>query len=412
MTSRFLIAISLVVSAGAANTGCIPSVESGLSDSFVNHDVPIVIIDPDEIVVPPATFASLEFEIPFGVFDADSDWVILWDECPYPDLEGAEPILRIGYSVGGTFNPIDPADLTLDGEPITVPTCSEVRNFDESIRIAAATTTSGAPHLLTWNSLPYIPTSAEVTFRIAVDDGSFASEPGDAEFRVANLPAFSIDPLGIRPGEELEVTLSGVLTSWDGTTVVDSSGEIAVTNFVALSSSSATATFEHSSDDAQEPRTVTLVTPGAGIGGADEVASGTIWTCPGVGQPVVEYETAQIEGIDQYICDQGDFVVNGGLTIGDTDTFLFVANSSGNGSFVMNWTSPGDGAVDDYDAYLFSPLTGLNTCDDDLLGCDCATIAKPETCAISGMVAGQEYILVITYYAGGAWDYTATITAP
>ena len=410
MTSRKIAYFPLVVMAGAIGAACIPSVSDELRDSFVNNDPPIVQVLPEDIVPENAQFVSLEFDIPFTVYDPDSDWVILWDECPYPDLEGAVPIFRVGYSAGGSFNAIDPADLLLNGEPITVPTCSQVKNFDEDLRIAAST--SGEQHVFTWNSIPYVPTSSDITFRIAVDDGAFASEPGDAEFTVANLPAFSIEPFGIRPNEDIEVTLSGILTNWDGTTVASSSGEITVTDLVVLSSSSATATFEHSSETDQEPRTVVLTTPGAGIGGGDEEAEGTIWTCPAVGAPVVEYETSQLGDIDQYVCDQGSFLVNGDLTIGDGDSFLFVAGTSGNGSFTLAWTAPGDGATDDYDAYLFDPEVGLSTCDDDLLGCGCATIAKPESCDITGLVAGREYILFISYYGGAATDYVATVVGP
>lgn len=414
MTSRIFQSVSLVVISLVVASACVPGAP-GLDDSFVGEVAPVV------ISAAPATLASHTFEMTFTVYDPDDDAVTLWDRCPYPDLEGAAPILRMGYSINGgtTFKPIAPADITVNGETLVVPTCGEVEGFGADIRIAA--TTSGQAHTFTWNSDDYIPTSSNVVFRVAVNDGTFTSDPGDTEsFRVANLPTFEFEEPGMRPGETLVgIEIVGTLTTWssNGTIVGAPMNGITLSNLAVTSSSAGTVTVTHSADTVQRPRIVTVVTPGAGIGGADEVSEGTMWTCAGMGEDIEEYETVSIGNLDQFACDQNDFTVtgtlfdggSGGFLSGDYDPIRFVASSSGTLAFSLDWVSSNPGDVDDYDIFLFDS-DGANELTDQ----GCYTVSKPEVCTTADpVVAGTEYVLIIHAY-GGADNipYTAVVTTP
>lgn len=395
----------LAVVAGSFASGCFEG-PNGIPGNHRNNDAPIVVTD-----APAGDLSSLEFDITFTAFDPDSDAVILWDKCPYEDLEGATPILNIGYSTdnGGNFSPIDVADLQLDGAPLVVPTCKQVARFDESIQIAVST--SGEQHVITWNSLPYVPTAADVVFRVAVTDGSFTSLPGDTNaFVVANLPAFSIEPFGARPNQTVAAQLSGLLTTWGPTTVVGSADNISFANFVASSTTSATADLTMGADTDQVLRTVELVTPGAGLPSGDERAEAEMWTCNVLGQPVVEFETANIGDVAQYVCDQGiNWGVTGSVTVGDGDLFAFVANSAGDAAVSLDWASADPGDVTDYDLFVIDPTIGLSACEDSFTSCDCASVAKPEECTLTGLTAGGEYWLYISHYAGDETPYTVTL---
>jgi hypothetical protein len=389
----------LVVSIAAGSTGCFEG-PHGIPGNHRNNDAPIVVTDT------PTGLANLDVTLTFTAYDPDSDSAILWDQCPYEDLDGATPILRIGYSTDGTnFNPIDPADLTLDGAPLVVPTCKQVKRFDESIQIAVST--SGELHTIVWSSISYIPTAADVTFRVAVNDGSFTSLPGDTEeFAVANLPAFSIEPFGARPGQTIVASFAGLLTSWDGTTVVTSGGNLSVANFTATSTTAATADLTMGPNTDQVLRTLEIITPGAGIPSGDESALGDMWTCNVLGQPVVEFETENIGDVAQYVCDQGDFGIDGDLTVGDTDVFALVAASNGDYAVSFDWTGGTD-----YDLYVVNEAGELVGAPGPF-GCgDCCSEAKPEVCT-APLEVGVNYFLVVSHYAGPEGTYTVTADAP
>jgi hypothetical protein len=395
----------LVVSLAAGATGCFDG-PNGIPGNHRSNDAPIVIPDT------PATLSSGDFDITWTAYDPDSNFVMIWDECPFEALEGATPILRVGFSTDGTnFSPIDPAHLELDGAPLVVPSCKQVKKFDDSVRIAVST--SGEQHTFTWSSLTYIPTAAQVTFRVAVNDGSFTSEPGDTDpFPLANQPGFSIEPFGARPGQTVSAEFSGLLTTWGGTTLVTTGGNLSVANFTATSTTAATADLTMGPDTDQVIRTLELVTPGAGLPSGDESALGTMWTCNVLGQPVVEFETENIGDVSQYICDQGtNWGITGDLTEGDGDFFSFVANSAGDAAVSLDWNSSDGGDVTDYDLFVIDPDVGLSVCEDSFTGCDCASVAKPELCTLSGLTPGGEYLVYISHYAGGETDYTLTIGA-
>lgn len=437
--------------------GCFQGPSDKIPGDHSNDDVPVVTlfcdedddaddVRPCEALPNPGPLASGEFTLTFGVFDADSEFVSIWEECPYPDQEGAAPILKIGWSPNGgnSFQPIVPAHLKINGEVLEVPTCAEVAGFDEPL-LGAATTSTGMLHTLTWNTLaldplnpllvdndgnpttppvqaldtagnpvylPYILASTDVTLRISVDDNSFTSDPGDsAEFTVANVPSFTPDRNGARPGDTLlGVVLDGVLTLWDGTTVLGSADNLVVSNLVVSSNNRATVDITMGPDTDQIPREFELVTPGVGLPSGDEIAKGVLWTCAEVGSAVEEYETALLGGGAQPICNWPlNWGATGSLTNADNDFFEFVADSSGNASFSLDWDSPDSGTVTDYDAYIFNLDTGLAACADDLLACACATVNKPEVGTVTGLVAGQTYILYISHYAGQETTYTVTI---
>ena len=398
-TSKYLLVVA-AAGFGAVISGCFEG-PNGIPGNHRNNDAPIVVTDT------PTTLASLEFDLTFTVYDPDSDSVILWDVCPYDVVGGvpATPILNVGFSTdnGGTFSPIDFTDLQLNGEALVVPTCSQVRNFDESIRIA--TSTSGEQHTITWNSIPYVPTTADVVFRIAATDNSFTSLPGDTdEFPVANLPGFSMSIMGARPNESIVgVDFFGLLTNWDGTTVIGSSDNLTLTNFAVVSTSAATADVTMGPDTDQVLRTVELITPGAGIPSGDEVAAASIWTCNELGQPVIEFDGAS----SQFICNQGTFDIQGDITEGDADVFQLVANSSGDYAISFDWT-----VGTDYD------LVVLNEAGTAIVGApgpfncgDCCSEAKPEVC-LAPLEAGTSYLILVQHYAGGAGTYDVTVTAP
>lgn len=434
-------------------SGCFQGPSDKIAGDHSNNDVPVVIqfCDPDddeddvrpcETFPSPGPLASGEFTVTFGVYDVDSTEVTLWEECPFPDQEGAAPILKIGWSPNGgsTFRPIVPAHLKINGEVLEVPTCAEVNGFDEP-HLGAATTSTGMTHTLTWNTLaidplnplivdgvqvedsagnpvflPYVLAATDVTLRISVNDNSFTSDPGDsAEFQVANVPSFSLDIEGSRPGDVLPVELTGVLTHWDGTTVVGSSQNLTFSALTVTSETAATATLTHGADPTQQPLFVTLITPGAGIPTGDEVAPYMHWGCAPVGAPslVVEYETALMGDINQFICDQNTFNISGDLVALDGDNYVFTANTSGTMSTSFDWSST-DGAATDYDLILahLTPNGLVLAGGAGPFGCgDCCSEAKPEVCT-APVVAGETYFVLISHYAGEAASYDADFTGP
>lgn len=398
-TSTYLL-VAAAAGFGGAISGCFDG-PNGIPGNHRSNDAPIVVTDT------PEGLASQDFDITFTVFDPDSDVVTLWDVCPYNEIAGepATPILNVGFSTdnGGTFSPIDFADLQLDGAALVVPTCAQVRNFDESIQIASST--SGEQHVITWNSLPYVPTTADVTFRIAASDNSFTSLPGDTdEFPVANLPGFSMSLQGARPDETLVgVDFFGLLTTWGPTTVLGSADNVSLANFNATSTTAATADLTMGSDTDQIFREFSLVTPGAGVPSGDENAEGGLWTCNELGQPVIEFAPAAV----QFICDQGDFDLQGELTDGDRDIYALVASSSGDYTFTFDWANGVD-----FDLIMF------NEAGDTIIGppgpfnCgDCCSEAKPEVCVLP-LEAGSTYLLLIDLFAGPAGTYDVTAAVP
>lgn len=414
MKTRSVILLSFATSvAGIIASGCFQPPSEDMRKLHRGNDVPIV------FVTTPDSLRSRTFTVDFSLYDEDSDSVILWDVCPFPGAPpeyGGAPILRIGFSDdgGSTFSPIDPADLMIDGEPIVVPSCGDVSSFDSSIRYTANSTSNGEPHVLTWDSLTYIPeASPETVIRIAVTDGSFTSDPGDTDpFPVANAPGFSLDLAGSRPGDVLSVELAGLLTNWGVTTTTGAVMEnVSLTNLAFTSTTSGTATLTHGADTDQVPRDLTLLTPGAGVPSGDEIAKGTHWTCAALGTEVEEYEDPEAERL-QHVCDWGnDWGIAGFLTAGDSDFYEFIANSSGTVSFSLDWDSADTGDVTDYDAFVYDPDVGLAACADSFVGCTCADVSKPEDCTLTGLTPGNNYIVYISHYAGEETTYTVTIGA-
>ena len=412
-TSHYLL-VAAVAGFGATLSGCFDG-PHGIPGNHRNNDAPVVLItsQPEGLVSGPAAQVNLTFT----AYDPDSSSIILWDKCPYP---GGQPILRMGWSGNGgtTFQPIEPANLVLNSAALVVPTCSEVENFDESIRLLVET--SGSEHTISWDTTADIPAASDVIFRVSVNDGSFTSDVGDTtQFRVVNAPSFELSVPGMRPGQSfIDVDLTGSLTSWDGTTVIGATTDgVTMSALVVSSADFATATVTHGPSTEQRLRSVTLETPGAGPGGTLEVATGYVWTCPGIGQPVVQFESLLFGDGPQFVCDQADFTVTGGLAEGDRDVIQFVANSAGLASMTLSWTSDQTGVETDYDMYL-EDVDGNLMLDPAPFGFGgCGSTAKPETCILNTpLVAGDTYFLTIEIYTGETQDdgvtYTATFDVP
>ena len=425
MTARILRSAFIASLAIAIAAACIPGPSGELTDSYVGNDAPVV------EVVAVANTAGLfqhDVEFTFTAYDPDDSDATLWDKCPYPDAAGAQPILRISYSVnGGTvFQSIDPAHITLDGAPLEVPTCGQVDSYDSDFRIA--TSTSGETYTLIWDTDAtkpggdplnpddaYVPSSSPVVLRVAVNDGVFTSDPGDTdEIRITNAPIFEFEIPGMRPNEVLTgVEVFGTLTSWStsGTTVVGPSmDDLTLSDLVITNDTAGTVTVTHGANTAQRPRVGQIITPGAGKGGTDEISEGLMWTCPAVGAPaqVIEYETQPLGGVAQWVCDQLDFDIQGDHDDDERDEFIFVAASSGNLSITLDWDAD---AATDYDLVAYDPVLGMLIGGPGPFGCgDCCSEAKPEVCTDMPVVAGEVYVIRVDKYAGESVDYDATVT--
>ena len=394
--------LMMLVALATTAAGCFRG-PGNLPDPHSNDDVPIVEVGVPQEITDGAPFVSRTIEIPFTVYDPDSDFVRVWDRCPYA---GAEPILTIAYSIGGGYQQIDPASLQIDGADLVVPTCDEVLDGTVS---TIAVNGSGMDHVLTWESVNEIPDAGDVRVRINVNDGSWTSDPGTSEeFTLVNAPYFATDPEGLRPGDSLTMDLIGALTSWDGTTTasVDSASGLTLGTLTVTSTSSATLGVTAGGGLDEEPIEIELTTPGAGVPSGDEVATGLIWGCSDT-TTVTEYETNQIGDVPQFICDRGTFTVNGTLgAAGDVDLYSFVANSSGMAAMSLSWS-----VAADFDAWILNSAGELMLDPAPFGVGGCGTEANPETCTLNqSLTPGELYFLVVSIYAGATGSYTATVT--